>query len=242
MWNEISCITSDGKILPFAKTSKKSSLALKVLKGDTLGVASSILEACKIRKSQLQRNIIETLLLSEDCTIDEVVEITGVSNKVLKDYVSLFFRYKNVFSSRIDILDYIETGIRNHTSDEDDSELMSFLYKRWALTLGKEFVIWRFNLKPVDYTPGLLYQSVFKEAFFYHKERSMGKEDISTADYLRSVKSVLDSIKASLSIKDESKEDDAFDMQQELDIIIEDSIPQDTTTTEEKDKVFINNT
>ena len=242
MWKEISCLTSEGEIQKFAKSNKTAKLALKVLMGDSLGVKSSIIEACRIRRSVLQSDVIELLLLSDDCDTEEIESLTGVKLETIEEYASLFFRYRDVFFSKLDILDYIETGIKENTGMEDDSKLMSFLYKRWVMTLGKEFVIWRFQLRPIDYTPGLLFNSVFKEAYFYHKERSMGKEDISMADYTRSVKNVLDSIKSSLSIKDESKEDDVFDMQKELDIIIQDSDASDITISEIDTKDFINNT
>lgn len=240
MW-EISAIASDGSIFPFAKEDKKVKDAAKVLKGDKTGVSKSIIEACRIRRSKLQRNAIETLLLAEDCTLSELYSITGVKASIVRDYCHVFFRIKTAFSSRLDILDYIENGVSEHMDDNDNSELMSFLYKRWAISLGKDFVIWRFKLKPVDYTPGTLFDSIVKEAYFYHKEKSMGKEDISVMEYIRSTKAVLDSIKASLSIKDESKEDDAYDMKKELDIIIEDSSPFDLTIEELDRDNFINN-
>jgi len=103
-------------------------------------------------------------------------------------------------------------------------------------------VIWRFKLRPVDYTPGVLFSSIVKEAFFYHKEKSMGKDDVSIAEYLRSTKTVLDSIKASISVKDESKDDDVYDMKKELDIIIADTPPFDITLEELDGENFINNT
>jgi hypothetical protein len=241
MW-EISSILPDGTILPQEKNNKKVKDALKVLQGDSSGVSTSIIHACKISRSNLQRNAIELLLLSEDCKQAEISALTGVKAAVIKDFVEIFFRYKKAFMSRIDILDYIESGVDRHSSDTDDKMLMSFLYKRWAFSLGKEFVIWRFQLKPVDYTPGILFNSVVQEAFFYHKEKSMGKEDISIAEYLRSTKVVLDNIKASLSVKDESKDDDVYDMKKELDIIIQDTPAFDTTLEELKgDGSFINN-
>lgn len=240
MW-EISSILPDGSVLPEEKNNKKVKDALKVLQGDSSGVSKSIIHACRISRSPLQRNTIELLLLAEDCKQSEIPAITGIKASVIKDFVEIFFRYKKAFMSRLDVLDYIETGVERHSEDSDDMLLMSFLYKRWALSLGKEFVIWRFQLKPVDYTPGILFSSVVREAFFYHKEKSMGKDDISISEYLRSTKAVLDSIKASLTVKDESKDDDVYDMKKELDIIIEDTPAFDTTLEELRGDEFINN-
>ena len=239
---EISSILPDGSILPTEKNNKKVQDAIKVLSGDTEGVSMQVIHACRISRSNLQRNAIELLLLSEDCKLTEVSTLTGVKSAVIKDFIEIFFRYKKAFMSRLDILDYIESGIERHANDTDNRKLMSYLYKRWAFSLGKEFVIWRFQLEPVNYTPGILYNSVVKEAFFYHKEKSMGKEDISISEYLKSAKVVLDNIKASLSIKDESKDDDIYDMKKELDIIIQDTPAFDTTIEELAKDEFINNT
>jgi hypothetical protein len=241
MW-EISSILPDGTILPEEENNQNVRDALKVLKGDSSGVSTAIIHACKISRSNFQRNAIELLLLSEDCKQSEIPSLTGVKSAVIKVFVDIFFRYKKAFMSRLDILDYIESGVERHSADTDDRMLMSFLYKRWAFSLGKEFVIWRFQLKPVDYTPGLLFNSVVMEAFFYHKEKSMGKESISINEYLKSTKVVLDNIKASLSVKDESKDDDAYDMKKELDIIIKDTPAFDITLEELiGDGNFINN-
>lgn len=238
---DIKAILPDGGIIPEMRSDKKTGQALKVLMGNPTGVPKSIIHACKISTSELQRNVIELLLLSEDCNISEIPGITGIPMSTIKDYNHIFFRSKKAFMSRLDILDYIETGIADNSEDEDKAKLMSFLFKRWTMTLGKEFVIWRFKLEPVDYTPGILFSSIVKEAYFYHKEKSMGKDDISTADYIRSTKSVLDSIKTSLGVKDESKDDDAYDMKKELDIIIEDSKAFDVTIEEMTKGMFINN-
>lgn len=220
---------------------RRSSDASRALKGYTDGIPKATLQACKIYRSELQRTAIELLLLAEDCTISEIPDITGVASSTVKTYAHLFFREKTAFDSRLDKLDYIESGVARGIQLGDDSISNDFLYKRWTLHLGKEFVIWRFKLKAVDYTPGILYNTVLKEAFFYHKEKSMGKTDISTTEYLRSTKAVLDSIKAGVGVKDESVEDEVYDMVRDLDIIIEDT-PAPSLTIEElgKENFIIN--
>ena len=241
MW-ELSAILPDGTPLEALKNEKKVKDAIKCLKGDTTGVQRSIIEACKISRSQFQRNILELLLLSDDCKTTEIPKITGIRLATVRDFSFLFFRVNHAFSSRLDKLDYVESGITKHSSDANGHQFQSFLYKRWAMNLGKDFIIWRFKLEPVDYTPGILYSSIVREAYFYHKEKSMGKDSIEISEYLRSTKTVLDSIKNSLVIKDSSKEDDTYDMQKELGIIIKDTEAFDVTLEEFSADNFINNT
>lgn len=204
---------------------KKTNDASRVMKGKTSGVSKSIISACKIFRSSMQRIVLELLLLSEDCKQSEIPGITGIKPTVIKDYIHIFFRYKDAFDSRLDIIDYIETGLSNSIAKDSQEEVDEFLYKRWALNMGKDFVIWRFRLKPVDYDPSELYKSVTLEAFFYHKERSMGKDDISVSEYLRSAKAVLDSIKAGMSISEKEGGNEMYDMREELDIIIKEKKP-----------------
>jgi hypothetical protein len=182
---------------------------------------ANVREAVDIYSRPIQRIVLESLLICEDCTIDEVIELTGISKTTIQKYKNIFFRIDQAFNTRLDVLDYIESGIADNS--DDPILLENFLMKRWARSLGKEFVIWRYRLKPVTYTPATLYDTVIKEAFFYHKEKSMGNNEISLQEYLRSANSILSGIKNGSTIAEVSKEDNGLDILEQLDIIIEDT-------------------
>jgi hypothetical protein len=177
------------------------------------------------------------LLLCEDCDINETSDLTGIPIVVLEKYKKVFFRTDDAFKTRLDVLDYIESGISYF--DDDPVMLENFLMKRWARSLGKEFVIWRYRLKPITYTPSTLYDTVIKEAFFYHKEKSMGNTEISLQEYLRSANSILSGIKNGATIREESDEDTGFDILRQLDIIIESREPPALNIMD--DDAFVNN-
>ena len=190
----------------------------------------------------MQKDIVESLILAEDCEMEEVSLLTGVNIDTLEMYRKLFFRIQETFISKIDLLDYIETGVTTYSlQPAEDGNLISFLLKRWTISLGKEFVVWRYRLKAVAYAPANLYTTIMKEAFFYHKEKSMGNEQISLAEYLRSTNMLLSSVKNSTSIREVSKEDAGLDILDQLDIIVVDKAAPMLTLEEIKDGDFINN-
>jgi len=216
--------------------------AKKVLDGDYSKTNKNILHAVKIHQSDMQRDIIEALLLAEDCDTTEASELSGVGTDVLEMYAKLFFNIQDTFISKIDLLDYIETGVNTYSKNgNDDPDLGSFLLKRWVISLGKEFVVWRYKLKPIAYAPASLYSTIMKEAFFYHKEKSMGNEQISLSEYLRSTSTLLSSVKGSTAIKEVSEEDAGLDIMDHLGIIIEDKSAPMITLDEIKDGSFVNN-
>jgi len=198
---------------------------------------SHVKEAVDIYMRPIQRIILESLFVCEDCTDNEIIELTGIQEETLKKYKNIFFRMDDAFKTRLDILDYIESGIAN--SEDDPILLENFLMKRWARSLGKEFVIWRYRLKPITYTPATLYDTVIKEAFFYHKEKSMGNTEISLQEYLRSANSILTGIKNGSAIRDTSEEDAGFDILKQLDIIIESKEVPSTNIADSE--LFLNN-
>lgn len=239
----ISCFNEDFSLRRGFGKDKDCLAAKKVLEGNTVKTKKEILHAVKIYKSIMQRDVVEALLLSEDCSTEEVSSLTGISIETIEIYIHIFFRYTDIFISKLDLLDYIETGVALYSESGSafEGKLQSFLLKRWATSLGKEFVIWRYRLKPIAYAPASLYSTILKEAFFYHKEKSMGNEEITLSEYLRSTNSLLGSVKSSTAVKEASEEDAGLDMLEHLDIIIEDVNAPSITLDEISSGGFINN-
>jgi len=217
--------------------------AKKALEGNFTKVNKDVLHAVKIYNSNMQKDIMEALILANDCSIEDAAILMGISESVINLYIKLFFRIEDAFISKIDLLDYIETGVDMYSTYGSDyeKELESFLLKRWVISLGKEFVIWRYRLSPIVYAPASLYETILKEAFFYHKEKSMGNEEISLSEYLRSTSSLLGSVKTSTGVRETSEEDAGLDMLEHFDIIITDVAAPSLTLDEIGGESFINN-
>ena len=234
-WN-IDVFEEDGTLKKQFASDRDAKQAFSYMTGKNV-YNDNVKEAVDIYRRPIQRIIVESLMLCEDCEINEIVDLTGVSIKTLEKYKNIFFRTNDAFKTRLDVLDYIESGIAE--ADDDPILLENFLMKRWARSLGKEFVIWRYRLKPITYTPATLYDTVIKEAFFYHKEKSMGNNEISLQEYLRSANSILTGIKNGSAIKETSEEDAGFDILKQLDIIIESREVPDVNIADSE--LFINN-
>lgn len=239
----ISCFKDDLSIRKGFSKDKDCIAAKKALEGNYSRVHKDILHSVKILQSAMQKNIVESLILASDCTTDEITELTGIPQTTVAMYMKLFFRVEEVFISKLDLLDFIETGIDTYSKAGEDYEveLQSFLVKRWVVSLGKEFISWRYRLRPVTYTSANLYDTILKEAFFYHKEKAMGNKEITLSEYLRSTSALLGSVRASTSIKEASSEDAGLDMLEHLDIIIEDVSAPSITLDEIASGEFINN-
>jgi hypothetical protein len=239
----ISCFNEDFSIRRGFSKDKDCIAAKKALDGVYTKVNKNVLHAVKIYKSRMQKDIVESLILAEDCEYNEISDLTKVPIEVIMLYAKLFFRVEEAFISKIDLLDYIETGVSTYAEagPEYSEELESFLLKRWVISLGKEFVNWRYRLKPVNYSSANLYNTILREAFFYHKEKAMGNEEITLSEYLRSTNSLLGNVKSATAVKETSEEDAGLDMLEYLDIIIEDVKAPSITLDEIKDGDFINN-
>lgn len=197
--------------------------------------------ALYIRRSALQRSILESLMIADDCDHYEIYDLTGINQEIILRYEYLFFRINDAFFSKIDLLDFIETGIATYTESEDKEMLTLFLLKRWTMSLGKEFIVWKFRLASTEYSADRLYSVVMKEAFFYHKEKSMGNTDISLTEYLRSTSVLLSSVKNSTAIKSSSEEDAGLDILDQLDIIVEEVAAPAIVLKEIDGVEFLNN-
>ena len=227
----LSLLDENGTLFSNTKD-KKVLLAQKILSGEDVKAPRSIKIACRIYSSERQRNIIESLLISDDGDTSFIEETIGIPRSAISAYKHIFFRMEEAFLSKLDLLDYIEDGISLAMERGDDVALNSFLLKRWASVMGRDFIVWKFRLSKVDYSQEALYDMVMTEAFFYHKEKAMGKDDIPALDYLKSAKLVLDAIKSKNAIKTEKDTTGSFSLLEDLDIIIKDTPPPDKSIEE----------
>ncbi len=238
----ISAFLPDGSIREELIEDTMVKIASDILHGDKPFVSGdTVSSAVRIYTSTLQRSILSSLLISEDCDIEDMSKITGISEETIEAFSYLFFRVNFAFSSKIDKIDYIETGIRYFSDENDDESLNLFLLMRWTVSLGKEFVIWKYRLLPVEYSADRLYSVVMKEAFFYHKEKSMGNVDISLTEYLRSANTLLSSVKNSTTIKTTSEDDAGLEILDQLGIIVVEKEAPIITLDEISGVSFINN-
>lgn len=233
----------DENLKPIKGLSKDKDVksAIDILSGKKELSNNSISKAILIYRSFLQRSVIESLLIAEDATTEDISKLTGVDKDIIEIYEKVFFRINSAFYSKIDLIDFIETGVSYYSDEDDDNMLSLFLLLRWSVALGKEFIIWKYRLLPTEYSADRLYSVVMKEAYFYHKEKSMGNSDITLNEYLRSANTLLSSVKTSTTIKKTSEDDAGFDILDQLGIIVEEKDAPSITLDELNPDIFINN-
>lgn len=179
--------------------------------------APALYTAIEVFKNQKKRDTINLLLLCADASLEDIAEISALPLCGVTAYSRYLFRARTIFTTRMDFLEY-----QSELEEEADTDyaLNYALKVKWAISMGKEFVCWRLNLIPTTYDSSGLYVGVMREAFFYHKEKSMGNDAVSLTEYLKSSKAVLDAIKTSTSLVGDDNEA-LFDIEEELGIIIE---------------------
>ncbi len=238
----ISAFLPDGSIREELIDDELVKVASDILQGDKPFISGDATSsAVRIYTSTLQRSILSSLLISEDCNIEDMSKITGIDEEIIEVFSHIFFRVNFAFSSKIDKIDYIETGIKYFSDENNDESLNLFLLMRWTVSLGKEFIIWKYRLLPVEYSADRLYSVVMKEAFFYHKEKSMGNVDISLTEYLRSANTLLSSVRNSTAVKTTSEDDAGLEILDQLGIIVVEKEAPVITLDEIKGIDFINN-
>ena len=194
-------------------------------------------EACDMFSDLFQRTMIETLILCPDASDEEILSLLEIDIETLTLYKEVFFNIEKKLNKRIKLVSYIENGIQEARDSEDEAKESSYLFKKWALALGKEFIIWKFSLEQIDMSTASLYNTVVQEAFFYHKEKSLSQKDVSSSEYQRSVNSLLSGLKTRQDIAETDKEDAATGFMENLDIIIEEKPNTNFITSGD----FINN-
>jgi len=234
--NEYNIIDSDIEYLLSAKKIRAT------IRNPHLNIALSKEEkdVLKIFTSPYERTIIESLLLCDDAEIDEIMRILELEEEVVAMYISIFFSPKKRIGKRISLIGYIEDGLEK-AKESNDAELINFfLFKKWVITLGKEFIFWKFSLIPQDMSTETLYNTVIKEAYFYHKEKSLSDQNIPTSEYLKSTNTLLSGLKTREDIAGVNKSDSTADFLDNLDIIIEERTLEQTLD-DKKEDVFVNN-
>lgn len=198
-------------------------------------------EVFEIYSSPYERTIIESLLLSDDATIEEIINLTEISEEIIGMYIDIFFSPRKRIGKKLKMIGYIENGIKK-SDDIDDQDLRNFfLFKKWVISLGKEFVIWKFSLVQSNMDTGTLYNTVVKEAFFYHKEKSLSDNNISINEYLKSANTLLSGLKTREDIAGSKKEDSSTEFLENLDIIIEEKLTENNIYDDNDDFCYINN-
>jgi hypothetical protein len=192
----------------------------------------------KVYRDVNQRIIIESLLLAPDINVAEIGKILDLEKSAVELYKIIFFDIEKRLGTKIGIIGYIETGLQEARASGDEFMESMFMFKKWSITLGKEFIMWKFSLTQTDMSTASLYNTVIQEAFFYHKEKSLSDSNISTSDYQRSVNSLLSGLKTRQEIAEAETENATSDFMENLDIIIQED--ENTDVADDFDN-FINN-
>jgi len=207
-------------IKPSDKEDKKiCTLFSKILKGEHKAyskLSDLHKEVIDYRINFFAKEAIESFLFCEDISLSEIAEILETQQDVIEEYGYWFCnvgKIKTYFQKKI----WIETQLKEIkeklelTGYRDEillNELKSILFKRWALLLGKEFVIWKFGLKKITVSPSNFLETIAKEAFFHYKEISLSEKDLEHNEYAKLINSLVKTIKEINSVMSQSANND----------------------------------
>jgi len=182
----------------------------KALKGDEsfLYLLSSLYkEIVEIRINDFAREAIESLFFCDDISLKEMSKLLELDEDILDEYGYWFCNVselKSYFKKKT----YIETEIsktiekltKRKNLNKQSRELLekylkSLLFKRWALLLGKEFVIWKFGLKKIEVNTNTFFEIISKEAFFYYKEIAVSEKEIDPQEFTKITNSLVKTLK-----------------------------------------------
>lgn len=198
-------------------------------------------EVIELYLNPFTKEAIESFLFCEDVSISDISEILEVSTDIIEEYAYWFCDISQIdtyFKKKT----WIETEL-SYIKEQLDFDgyknpilltaLKSILFKRWALLLGKEFVIWKFGLKKINVTPSTFLETIAKEAFFHYKEIALSERDLEYNEYAKLINSLVKTIKEINSIlsQNSNNEDIVYSIKEALEITIEEyeplkSIPQ----------------
>ena len=228
-WDILSFFDENNKYRHIAGEKKTIDLQTveKILSGKSVSTNKTYLkEAVYVYQRKTQRAIVEALIIAEDTTVEEIAELVGMSKEAVEFFQKVFFRANEVFLNKLDLIDYIENKTAEAAEENDSSKLESFLLKRWANALGKRFIIWRYKLKPMEYSPSNMMNVLIEESFFYHQEKAMGNSNIDIREYLGATSLLIRGIKEKQTIKNtNASEDIIHNIAEELGINIENRNP-----------------
>lgn len=232
--NSISYFNSEGTLinLPSEKEDIKTAKLLeKYLKGNKEAYSKlpeEVQEATQYYTNSYAKESIESLLFCSDISLEDIASLLDVQEDILNEYAFWFCSLSNIktfFQKKMYLESTIEElkGLLNkHSSNRVMLELRSFLFKKWALMLGKEFVIWKFGLKRIEVTTSNFLDVLYKEAFFYYKEISMSEKDVEYQEYTKILGALVRSIKEinGAMLQNGTNDNLILDIQEALDIVI----------------------
>jgi len=190
-------------------------------------LSSFHIEICELKLNELASNIIESLLFVNNITIKEISEILQINEDIIDEYSYWFcntFQLDSYFKKKL----FIENKISQLKNNGTPKQIIPYLFKRWALLLGKDFVVWKFDLQPLEINSNILFETILKEAFFKYKEITLGEKDIDYQDYVKSINSLVKTIKEiNATVSQNSVSDDIlYDIEKSLNISIEEIQPK----------------
>lgn len=195
---------------------------------DGKGLDESTLEAAQYRRNDFAREAIESFLFCTDVTNEEIVRYIDISPGGFERYKSLFCdidKLPSYFKKKM----FLETELSRFkrmlteelTEAQEKSillEIRSILFKRWALLMGKSFVLWKFGLEKLNANSEAFMNTIAKEAFFFYKELTVNEKDVEFAEYAKIVNSLVRTLKDISSVAGDNKDDVIQDIKQALEI------------------------
>ncbi|MHA1302088.1 MAG: hypothetical protein ACTSPI_00100 [Candidatus Heimdallarchaeaceae archaeon] len=139
------------------------------------------------KQDQLVKEILEAALICEDFDIDICSMITGVPVLTIRVYSQYFFDLK-AFKYKLHKHEYVRTY---DNPDFKDAKL----YKQWALSVGMDFLRWKFDPINCDVAPRKVISSLMADTYFRAKEHI--NESITSEiskQSLRWIKHAIDSV------------------------------------------------
>ena len=204
--------------------------------GDGDGLDDAVREAAWYRKNDFAREAIESFLFCTDIEESEIVQYVDITMHGLQAYKELFCDIDSLpsyFRKKM----YLETELSRLKGLLDDDlprqhekavllEIRSILFKRWALLMGKNFVVWKFGLKKLDTNSEAFMKTIAEEAFFFYKELTVNEKDVQFAEYTKIVNSLVRTLKDIAAVSEDDKDDIVADIKQALEIELAERDPR----------------
>ena len=145
----------------------------KFLDGDTDNISSSLQHAHEIYSDPYKKEVLEAFILS-GATTDEISTSLRLNTEVIEIYKYLFFD-TSVFRDELEIESYVHTY-----PDEYGKKL-----KINAITIGKDYLFFRFSRGKKDLDLDLALKSMVETAFMLSKATKLNPLDSSVSKEAR---------------------------------------------------------
>ena len=192
-------------------------------------------EVADLKMNYFSREVIESFLFCEDISLKEISDLLEVGEDTIDEYaywfcdisqIDTYFKKKTWIETR---LKFLKSELSNGNYDDNFilEAIKSLLFKRWALLMGKEFVVWKFGLQRLSVTPGNFLETIAKESFFYYKEISMAEKELEYNQYVKLINSLVKTIKDINSVVSQSSNNDDMitSIQDAINMIIVEEAP-----------------